>query len=82
MRRRLLPLVFWLAGALAATAQTDTATEPLLASLVADRVSVDAERRLIAEGNVEVFYDGARLTASRITYDRAANEVLIDGPSG
>ena len=79
MRRRLLPLAFCLAVAAGASSMAQTA-EPLLATLVADRVSVDAERRLIAEGNVEVFFDGARLTASRVIYDRAADEVLIDGP--
>jgi LPS-assembly protein len=78
MRRRLLPLALWLAGALGAGAQT--APDALLASLVADRISVDAERTLSAEGNVEVFFDGARLTASRIFYDPAADAIRIDGP--
>jgi LPS-assembly protein len=82
MRRRLLPLVLclagWLAGAPGAGAQT--APDPLLASLVADRISVDAGRTLSAEGNVEVFFDGARLTASRIVYDAGADAIRIEGP--
>jgi LPS-assembly protein len=78
MRRRFLPFALWLAGALGAAAQT--APDALLATLVADRVNVDAERRLSAEGNVEVFFDGARLTASRILYDPEADAIRIEGP--
>ncbi|GGL74322.1 LPS-assembly protein LptD [Wenxinia marina] len=50
------------------------------ASLVADSVTVDAAGRLIAEGNVEAFYDGSRLSAARIVYDQAADRLSIDGP--
>lgn len=78
MKRRFLSLALWLAGAVAAAAQTDPA--PLLATLVADSVRVEADRTLVAEGNVEVFYDGARLTAARVVYDQSGDVVRIDGP--
>lgn len=52
-----------------------------VATLVADTVSVPAGGdRLIAEGNVEVFFDGTRLSAQRITYDEPTDRLLIDGP--
>lgn len=50
------------------------------ARLVADSVTVTAEERLVAEGDVEVFYDGARMTATRIVYDRAGDRLSIEGP--
>ena len=50
------------------------------AALVADSVQVDPSGRLIATGGVEVFYRGARLRATQITYDRAADRLLIEGP--
>lgn len=50
------------------------------ATLVADQVTVTADNRLIAQGNVEVLYDGARLSAARITYDQATDLLQIDGP--
>lgn len=50
------------------------------ASLVADSILVTADGQLVAEGNVEVFYDGTRLTAARVVYDRSADRMVIDGP--
>ena len=50
------------------------------ASLVADSVTVTADERLVAEGHVEVFYDGTRMTADRIVYDRAGDALSIEGP--
>ena len=50
------------------------------ASLVADRISIEADARLIAEGNVEVTYEGQRLTASRVVYDRETSTLDIEGP--
>ncbi len=61
--------------ALAAPAQAQDA-----ATLVADRVEVRGNQVLVAEGNIEVFWRGARLTASRILYDRAADRLSIEGP--
>ena len=49
------------------------------ATLVADRVTVAGEV-LTAEGNVEVFFDGTRLTAARVRYDGARDLLTIEGP--
>ncbi len=50
------------------------------AALVADRVSIANDSQLIAEGGVEVFYQGKRLRAERIIYDRSTDRLLIEGP--
>lgn len=50
------------------------------AVLVADDVRVTADEKLIATGNVEALYQGRRLTAREITYDRATDRLLITGP--
>lgn len=51
-----------------------------LASLVADRVAIAGNDTLVAQGNVEIFQSGKRLKASKITYDRGADRLLITGP--
>ncbi len=51
-----------------------------MAALVANSVRIDAAGQLIAEGGVEVFYQGRTLRAARITYDRAADRLAIEGP--
>jgi LPS-assembly protein len=51
-----------------------------LATLLADRLYLDGPNRLIAEGNVEAFFGAARLTASRIVYDRSSGAMQISGP--
>lgn len=51
-----------------------------IASLAANSIEVDAEGRLTAEGDVEVFYEGTRLTARRVTYDRRTDRLAIEGP--
>ena len=76
MRRLLLALFLWLA----------TLPVPLpgraeeAATLIADRVFLTADDLLTAEGAVEVFYKGARLTARRIVYDGATEKLAIEGP--
>lgn len=50
------------------------------ATLVSDRLEIADDNRLIASGKVEVFYQGNRLTASRVTYDRRAEQLRIEGP--
>jgi LPS-assembly protein len=68
----------WLAaGALAQSAPADPAAP---AMLVADRVFVTADRKLVAEGHVEAFQGDTRLRASRITYDQAGGTLHIEGP--
>ncbi len=56
------------------------ATAQGVATLVADRVSVEDGSRLVASGNVEAFYDGTRLSAAQITYDQNADLLSISGP--
>jgi len=50
------------------------------ATLVADRVFLTGTGTLSAEGNVEVFYHGAHLTAGAIRYDPDADLLAIEGP--
>ena len=51
-----------------------------LASLIADEINVDPSGRVTASGNVEVFFDGTRLTASEVSYDRSGDQLTITGP--
>jgi LPS-assembly protein len=50
------------------------------AMLVADEVRLTGDNRLVAEGNVEAMYQGRRLTARRIVYERASDRLIITGP--
>ena len=50
------------------------------ATLVSDRLEISGDTRLIADGHVEVFFKGRRLTASRIVFDQATNRLEISGP--
>ncbi|MFN4153255.1 MAG: LPS-assembly protein LptD [Paracoccaceae bacterium] len=59
-------------------AQTTLAQD--MAALVANSVRIDAGGQLIAEGGVEVFYQGRTLRAARIVYDRAGDRLIITGP--
>ncbi|MFV2053002.1 LPS-assembly protein LptD [Aliiroseovarius sp. YM-037] len=68
-------VVFLLLTCAAATAQAQNG-----ASLIADSVRIDGTSQLVAEGNVEVFYESARLQARRITFDRATGQLQIEGP--
>ncbi len=63
-----------LLGAAAAAQGTDEAV------LLADRVEIAGNDRLIATGNVEVLQGTTRMTASRIVYDQSTNMLVIDGP--
>lgn len=57
------------------------ATAQGAATLVADSVFVPAGgQQLVAQGNVEVFFDGTRLSAQRITFDQEADRLTIEGP--
>ncbi|GLS87612.1 LPS-assembly protein LptD [Cypionkella aquatica] len=70
---RLLSLLVALGFALPALAQ-DKAT------LVADALQIKDNSTLIASGHVEIFYQGQKLTAQSVTYDQAADRLLIAGP--
>lgn len=72
IRRVFLILLLW-TTALPAVAQD-------MASLVADRISVDPSGRLIATGNVEVFYQGTRISAQSVSYTRDGDILTIEGP--
>lgn len=78
MKRHLLSLVaaLWLAAPAAAQlTQTDGP-----AMLVADDVFITTDRKLVAQGQVEAYQGGTRLTASRIEYDQASGQLKIEGP--
>ncbi|QYK40063.1 MAG: LPS-assembly protein LptD [Paracoccaceae bacterium] len=51
-----------------------------MASLVADRLAIAGQDVLVAEGNVEVFHQGRRLRATRITYNGSTDRLTIEGP--
>ncbi|KRS17873.1 LPS-assembly protein LptD [Roseovarius indicus] len=78
----LLVLVMALARPGAATAQAGTGTDapPPPAVLVADDVYMEGNERLVATGNVEALYDGTRLQAEGIIYDRAEDKLILSGP--
>ncbi|MEL7344022.1 MAG: LPS assembly protein LptD, partial [Pseudomonadota bacterium] len=71
MRRLFLVLALFL-GALPCAAQQ--------ASLIADRIGLDGTNRIIAQGNVQIFYEETTLTATRLIYDRAGDQLRIEGP--
>ena len=50
------------------------------ASLIADSVRIDGDAVVTASGNVEVFAEGIRLSASRISYDSRTDKLVIEGP--
>jgi LPS-assembly protein len=50
------------------------------ATLISDRLEIAGDSTLIADGNVEVFFQGRRLKAQRIVYDQAGNRLQITGP--
>ncbi|WP_341366269.1 LPS assembly protein LptD [Yoonia sp. BS5-3] len=50
------------------------------ATLIADQVQLNDQEQLIASGSVEVLYEGSRLTASQIIYDRQQDALIITGP--
>ncbi len=50
------------------------------ATLIADSVTVLSGSVLVADGHVEVYFRGQRLTAGAIRYDRTADRLIITGP--
>ena len=73
MRSLLSLLCLFLTLALPALAQDQ-------ATLVSDSLEITGDTRLIADGNVEVFFKGSRLKASRIVFDQSSNRLEITGP--
>ena len=50
------------------------------ARLIADAMSIAGDNTLIAEGHVEIFYQGQVLTAERVVYDQSLDRLRVDGP--
>lgn len=73
-------LLLAFAPARPATAQVQGAEAAQPAMLVADDVRLSGENRLEAHGNVEAYFQGQRLRATSITYDRATDRLEITGP--
>lgn len=73
MRRLVLALGLAAAVALPVPAQER-------ARLVAETVRVEGSSTLVAEGGVEIVFQGRILRASRVAYDRAADRLTIAGP--
>lgn len=73
MLRLFAALCLWLVLSLPTLAQ-DTA------SLISDSLEITGDTRLIADGNVEVFYKGRRLRADRIVFDQKTDRLQIAGP--
>jgi LPS-assembly protein len=63
-----------------ATVTQSPAQEEEPALLVADKIFITPERKLVAEGNVEAFQGNVKLSANRIVYDRETGELTLDGP--
>jgi len=59
---------------------TATALSDGPATLIADEIYVTADGQLIAEGNVEAYQGGLRMTARRAIFDRDAGTFSIEGP--
>ncbi|MCC6006160.1 MAG: LPS-assembly protein LptD [Rhodobacteraceae bacterium] len=78
LRVAALALGVWLACALAPHTASAQASG---AMLMADSITASqAPERLVASGNVEIVQPGARLSASRIVYDRATGRIDVEGP--
>ena len=73
MRRFLAVLCLWLAW-VAPTLAQETAT------LISDSLEITGDTRLIADGNVEVYFKGRRLRAERIVFDQKTDRLEITGP--
>lgn len=58
----------------------DEATQEQPALLVADKIFITPERKLVAEGNVEAFQGDIKLSAQRVVYDRETGELSLEGP--
>lgn len=71
MRVFALLLLIWFPGIVSAQGA---------ATLVADSVQLTAQDQLVASGNVEVFFEGSRLTASQILYDQQSDRLSVTGP--
>ncbi|MDF1726663.1 MAG: LPS assembly protein LptD [Sulfitobacter sp.] len=77
MRRLLILLSLLVAPGLS---WAQEAAQPSPAVLVADTVFIEADRTLVAQGNVEAFQGESRIRAQRITYDNETGSLSVEGP--
>lgn len=83
MRRLVTAFAFRLTLALTlalALALTLPAYAQEQATLVSDSLEITGDSRLIADGNVEILFNGRRLRAERIVYDQTGDRLEIVGP--
>ncbi|MCV6824612.1 MULTISPECIES: LPS-assembly protein LptD [Halocynthiibacter] len=72
-------LFVWGAAALAQSSGASGSNDAA-ASLVADSLTVDEDGSLVADGNIEVVFQGRKLTADKITYSPKSDKLSITGP--
>lgn len=68
------------APVVAGPAQAQTFTPEPSATILADHVAVSGNNVLTASGQVEMFYEGRRLTARGLRYDQSTGQVTLSGP--
>ncbi len=78
MLRRICGLLLALSAGILLSA-TDVPAQDR-ATLVADSITLNGTTVLVAAGHVEIFYRGQRLTASKVSYDKATDRLEISGP--
>lgn len=78
----LVAVLLLAAGSAAVLAQSaaPASTRPGPAVLVADQVYLQGRSTLVASGHVEALHGDVRIKASRITYDRGTDRLVIEGP--
>ena len=78
----ILVAAFWPSSGLAQDRERQQVSvgEDAPAILVADDVFLSGDEQLIATGNVEALYDGRRLKAREIKYDRPTERLIVKGP--
>jgi LPS-assembly protein len=69
-----------LAGLLAVSWPAGLALARDQATLVADNLQILADSQLVADGSVEVFFQGRHLSASKIVFNQKTDRLLITGP--
>ena len=73
--------VLRLAALIIALAVPAWAQAPLPATLIANDIAfTQASNSVTATGNVEIFYQGARLQAATIRYDGTTDQIVVEGP--
>lgn len=78
MARRKFPA--YVAAGFLALAPAGSVLAQDMAALVADQVLIDPQGQLVADGGVEIFYQGRTLRAQQIIYNREADTLKIAGP--